>query len=493
MGLNTLDVAVIVVYLAGVTAFGLRFRKQQRTLKNYFLADRRISWWAISLSIVAAETSTLTVISVPGLAYDKDFRFLQLVIGYLVGRLIVSFVLIPQYFRGELVTAYQLIERRFGPRLRSLTAGLFLITRAAAEGVRVFAVAIVVGIALSSLLVSFSDFARDMLAIAVVTVLTLIYTFEGGMAAVIWTDVVQLTIYISGTLVGFITILHLVPGGWNTIHSIAGQSGKFRVFDFSWNFYSTYTFWSGLIGGAFLTTASHGTDQLIVQRLLAARSERQSKIALLSSWIAVTAQFSLFLMIGAMLFVFYKMFPPAVPFARTDTIFPTFVVTRMPHGISGLLISAILAAAMSNLSAALNSLSSTSVVDFYGRWRPQSSEERRVRVSRFAAVGWALVLFVLAILARHGGKVMEVGLSIASVAYGSLLGVFLLGVLTKRTSERGAMAGMLFGFLLNLYLWLFTRVPFTWYVALGSIATMFVGYAVSWLLPQTATEASRRR
>ncbi len=491
MGLNTLDLAVIVVYLAGVTAFGLRFRKQQRTLKNYFLADRRISWWAISLSIVAAETSTLTVISVPGLAYDKDFRFLQLVIGYLVGRLIISFVLIPQYFRGELVTAYQLMERRFGQRLRSLTAGLFLITRAAAEGVRVFAVAIVVGIALSSLLVSFSDFARDVLAIAIVTVLTLIYTFEGGMAAVIWTDVVQLTIYISGTLVGFVTILHLVPGGWNTIHMIAGQAGKFRVFDFSWNFYSTYTFWSGLIGGAFLTTASHGTDQLIVQRLLAARSERQSKLALLSSWIAVMAQFSLFLMIGAMLFVFYKLFPPAVPFARTDTIFPTFVVTTMPHGISGLLISAILAAAMSNLSAALNSLSSTTVVDFYSRWRPQASEEHRVRLSRFATVGWALVLFALALLARHGGRVMEVGLSIASVAYGSLLGVFLLGVLTKRTSERGAMAGMLFGFLLNLYLWLFTRVPFTWYVVLGSIATMFVGYAVSRLLPQATAEASR--
>jgi solute:Na+ symporter, SSS family len=491
VGLNTLDLAVIVVYLAGVTAFGLRFRKQQRTLRDYFLADRKISWWAISLSIVAAETSTLTVISVPGLAYEKDFRFLQLVIGYLVGRLIVSFVLIPQYFRGELVTAYQLMERRFGKRLRSLTAGLFLITRAAAEGVRVFAVAIVVGIALSSLLAIFSDFARDVLAITIVTVLTLIYTFEGGMAAVIWTDVVQLAIYISGTLVGFVTILHLVPGGWNTIHTIAGQAGKFRVFDFSWDFYSTYTFWSGLIGGAFLTTASHGTDQLIVQRLLAARSERQSKLALLSSWIAVMGQFSLFLMIGAMLFVFYKLFPPAVPFTRTDTIFPTFVLTRMPHGISGLLISAILAAAMSNLSAALNSLSSTTVVDFYGRWRPHASEERRVRLSRFATVGWALVLFALAILARNGGKVMELGLSIASVAYGSLLGVFLLGVLTKSASERGAMAGMLFGFLLNLYLWLFTRVPFTWYVVLGSIATMIVGYAASWLLPADQVVASQ--
>jgi solute:Na+ symporter, SSS family len=483
MGLNALDLAVIVVYLIGVTLFGLRFRKRQRTLKSYFLADKAIPWWAISLSIVAAETSTLTIISVPGLAYETDFRFLQLVLGYLVGRVIVSVVLIPQYFRGELVTAYQLIERRFGQKLRALTAGLFLITRAAAEGVRVFAVAIVVGIALSGLLAGMSDFGRDVSAIAIVSLLTLIYTFEGGMAAVIWTDVVQLAIYVGGSMVGFFTILHLVPGGWSTIHQIAGEAGKFRVFDFSWNFYSTYTFWSGVIGGAFLTTATHGTDQLIVQRLLAARSERQSKFALLSSGVAVLAQFTLFLLLGAMLFVYYKVSPPLAPFARTDTIFPTFVVNKMPHGISGLLISAILAAAMSNLSAALNSLSSATVVDFYGRRRPLASEEQRVRASRLATLGWGLVLFGLAIVARHGGKVLEVGLSIASVAYGSLLGVFLLGVLTRRASERGTMAGMMVGFLLNLYLWWSTRVPFTWYVALGSIATFVVGYAASLVLP----------
>ena len=483
MGLNALDLAVIIAYLAGVTAFGLRFRKKQRTLKDYFLADNTIPWWAISLSIVAAETSTLTIISVPGLAYEKDFRFLQLVIGYLIGRAIVTFLLIPQYFRGELVTAYQLIERRFGQKLRSLTAGLFLITRAAAEGVRVFAVAIVVGIALSNLLSGLGDFWRDVAAIAIVTLLTLIYTFEGGMAAVIWTDVVQMTIYVAGTLLGFFTIIHLVPGGWGTIQAVAGQANKFRVFDFSWHFFTTYTLWSGVIGGAFLTTASHGTDQLIVQRLLAARSERQSKIALLSSGVAVLFQFSLFLLVGTMLFVFYKLFPPGVPFTRTDTIFPTFVVTHMPHGSSGLLISAILAAAMSNLSAALNSLSSITIVDFYSRLRPNSSEERRVFLSRIATVAWGLLLFVLAILARRGGKVLEVGLSIASVAYGSLLGVFLLGVLTKKASERGAMAGMLFGFVLNLYFWLFTRVPFTWYVPLGSIATFGVGYGASFFLP----------
>ncbi len=342
-----------------------------------------------------------------------------------------------------------------------------------------------VGIALSSLLAGLGEFGRDVSAIAIVTLLTLIYTFEGGMAAVIWTDVMQLAIYVGGAVVALFTILHMLPGGWTTVQTIAGDAGKFHVFDFSWNFYTTYTFWSGVIGGAFLTTATHGADQLIVQRLLAARSERQSKVALLSSGVAVLVQFSLFLLLGAMLFVFYKLFPPLVPFHRADTIFPTFVVTRMPHGISGLLISAILAAAMSNLSAALNSLSSTTIVDFYGRWRPEASEQRRVRLSRFATVGWGLVLFVLAVVARRGGRVLEVGLSIASVAYGSLLGVFLLGVLTRRASERGAILGMFCGFLLNVYLWLFTRVPFTWYVVLGSSATFVVGYAASRLFPET--------
>lgn len=485
MGLNALDLGIIAAYLAGVTLFGLRFRKKQgTTIKDYFLAGNKAPWWAISLSIVAAETSTLTVISVPGLAYDKDFRFLQLVIGYLIGRIIVSFLFVPHYFRGELVTAYQLIERRFGQKLRTLTSGMFLVTRAAAEGVRVFAVAIVVRVALSGLLSGLSDFDRDLCAITIVTLLTLVYTFEGGMAAVIWTDVVQLTIYLAGTVVALFTILRLVPGGWQTIHTMGIHFGKFRVFDYSWNLSATYTLWSGVIGGAFLTTASHGVDQLIVQRLLSARSERESKVALLSSGVAIFFQFSLFLLIGAMLFVFYRLHPPAVAFTRTDTIFPAFIVNRMPHGISGLLISAILAAAMSNLSAALNSLSSATIVDFYGRIRPRSTEQTRVKLSRSATFGWAIVLFALALLARHGGKVLEVGLSIASVAYGALLGVFLLGVLTRRTSEQGAMAGMVLGFVLNLYLWLWTSVPFTWYVALGSAATFIFGYTVSRLAPQ---------
>ncbi len=476
MGLNRIDLLIIAVYLAGITLFGLRFRKRQRTMRDYFLADRNIPWWAISLSIVAAETSTLTIISIPGLAYDSNLTFLQVVMGYVVGRVIISFVLLPQYFRGELYTAYQLIERRFGPELRTVTAGLFLLTRAAAEGVRVYAVSIVVSIALGT---------GEVASIAIITLLTLIYTFEGGLAAVIWTDVVQTFIYVGGTLVGLATILHLVPGGWASVEAIAGGLHKFQLFDTSvlthwpyFNFAKPYTLWAGIIGGAVFTTASHGTDQLIVQRLLAARNQRQSALALVSSGLAVFFQFGLFLFVGVMLFAYYRV--PSSVFGRADRIYPTFIVSRMPHGIAGLLIAAILAAAMSNLSAALNSLASSSIMDFYLRFRPTVSEAGRLRLARLATLGWALVLFGLAVLALHRvGRVVEVGLQIASVAYGALLGVFLLGVLTKRATQSGAMVGMIAGFAIELYLWLGSGVPWTWWVVIGTSVTFGIGYVVS--------------
>jgi SSS family solute:Na+ symporter len=474
MGLDKLDLGIIAIYLVGITLFGLRFRKRQRTLRDYFLADRNIPWWAIALSIVAAETSTLTIISIPGLAYDTNLTFLQVVLGYLVGRVIISFVLLPHYFRGDLYTAYELIERRFGRGLRCLTAGLFLVTRAAAEGVRVYAVSIVVAIALGT---------GEIASIAIITILTLIYTFEGGLAAVIWTDVVQTFIYVGGTLVGLFTILHLVPGGWATIHSVAESAGKLQMFDFSLNFWKPYTFWAGVVGGTFLTTASHGTDQLIVQRLLAARSQRQSVAALLSSGVAILFQFALFLMVGVTLFAYYRV--PSANFGTADRIYPRFIVSQMPHGISGLLIAAILAAAMSNLSAALNSLSSTSIIDFYLQRNPQTDERRRVQLSRVATFVWALVLFSLAVLSLHKvGRVIEVGLQIASVAYGALLGVFLLGVLTRRANQNGAMIGMLCGFVAELYISTRTRVPWTWYVAIGTVMTFAVGYSASLLLPR---------
>lgn len=476
MRLSPLDLGIIAVYLAGITLFGLRFRKRQRSMRDYFLADRDIPWWAITLSIVAAETSTLTIISIPGLAYDSNLTFLQVVMGYIVGRIIISFILLPHYFRGDLYTAYQLIERRFGPRLRTVTSVLFLLTRGAAEGVRVYAVSIVVSIALGT---------GEITSIAIITLLTLIYTFEGGLAAVIWTDVVQTFVYVGGTLVGLVTILHLVPGGWSYVHDVAGHFHKFQVFDTSLiprfpylDLSKPYTLLAGIIGGAFFVTASHGTDQLIVQRLLAARNQRQSVLALISSGLAILFLMALFLMVGVTLFAYYG--APSAAFGKADRIYPTFIVTHMPRGTAGLLIAAILAAAMSNLSAALNSLSSSSMMDLYLRFRPNLEEDRRLKLSRFATVAWAIVLFLLAVIALHRvGRVIEVGLQIASIAYGAMLGVFMLGVLTKRAHQLGAIIGMICGFGMELYLWLGTHVAWTWWVPIGTTVTFAVGYAAS--------------
>lgn len=486
--LHPFDLALIALYLIGITVFGLSFRSKRsadgRSLKSYFLADRSIPWWAIALSIVSAETSTLTIISIPGLAFGGDFGFLQVVFGYIVGRIVVAAIFLPKYFQGEMLTAYQLIDKRFGPTLHKVTALLFLLTRAAAEGVRVFAVSIVVGIAIGT---------RDVLSIAIISALTLLYTFEGGMAAVIWTDVVQMIIYIGGTVVAIATLGTHVPGGWSQIHEVAAAAGKFHLFHFALNLTETYTFWAGLIGGTFLTMASHGTDQLMVQRMLAARNLRQSIVALLSSGVVILLQFTLFLFIGAGLFVFYGLHPAV--FASADRIFPTFIVREMPIGVAGLLVAAILAAAMSNLSAALNSLSSTTVVDFYMHWRPAADDRERMLISRSSTVIWAFVLFAIAVYSVHaGGKghVVEIGLSIASVAYGALLGVFLLGTLTRYATQTGAILGMIAGFALNILLWLhptpialgpitIPHVAWTWYVFIGAVATFGIGTIASFI------------
>ena len=512
--LHAVDLGVVALYLVAITLFGLRFSRRNRkdgtagkspdrSLRGYFLANKTVPWWAIALSIVSAETSTLTIIGTPGLAFAGDFGFLQIVFGYMIGRVVVALLFLPRYFQGEMLTAYQLIDRRFGHTLYKVTAGLFLLTRAAAEGVRVFAVSIVVGIAIGT---------GNVLSIAIISALTLLYTFEGGMAAVIWTDVVQMAIYIAGTLVAIATLGAHVPGGWPHIHAVAAAAGKFHMLNFAFNLTTTYTFWAGVLGGTFLTMASHGTDQLMVQRMLAARNLRESRAALLSSGVVIFIQFALFLLIGAGLFVFYGGGTnPGAPHlasemwaGNTNRIFPTFIVQQMPTGIAGLLVAAILAAAMSNLSAALNSLSSTTVVDFYMGFRPEAADRERILVSRASTVLWALVLFAVAIYAVHtGGKgnVVEIGLSIASVAYGCLLGVFLLGTLTRYATQWGAIVGMITGFALNLALWLQTtavrfagitvpHVAWTWYVILGALVTFAVGSLASLVFRPRSTRTS---
>ena len=496
--LSPIDLVIVAVYLIGITLFGLRFRRagaKDRSLRGYFLASQTIPWWAIALSIVSAETSTLTIISVPGVAFAGDMGFLQIVFGYMIGRIVVALLFLPRYFEGRMLTAYQLIDQRFGRTLHKATSLLFLFTRAAAEGVRVFAISIVVGIAIGT---------GDTVSIAIISALTLLYTFEGGMAAVVWTDVVQMAIYIVGTVIAMATLGSHVLGVWATIQHAGMAAGKFRVLHFAFSLSESYSFWAGLFGGTFLTMASHGTDQLMVQRMLAARNLRESRLALLSSGVVIFLQFTLFLLIGVGLFVFYAQHPQA--FSSGDRIFPTFIVQQMPRGIAGLLIAAILAAAMSNLSAALNSLSSTTVVDLWMTWRPSAGETERERIARGSTFFWALTLFGIAVYAVHaGGKghVVEIGLSIASVAYGALLGVFLLGTLNPRATQSGAIIGMIFGFATNVILWqhpgvltlgplTIPHIAFTWYVLIGSAVTFLLGSLASLTLGRTTRRTMPR-
>jgi SSS family solute:Na+ symporter len=484
MFMRWIDLTVIALYLAGITWFGARFRRSQHGLKDYFLGGKNVPWWAISLSIVSAETSTLTVIGTPALSFQGNFGFLQVVFGYLLARLVISTLFLPAYFRKEMYTAYELMEIRFGPHIRKLTAGTFLVVRALAEGVRVVAISLVISIVLG---------AGEKSSILVILALTLFYTYEGGMTAVIWTDVVQMFLYVGGAMLSFFVILHELPGGWSHVAAIAAPLGKLQVFDFHVGalqqfFTRPYSFWAGIIGGCFLTTASHGTEQLIVQRLLAARNLGQGRAALLASWIVILIQFTLFLVIGVCLFVLYSdqgLRPPDT----LDKVYPLFIWEHLPTGAAGLVIAAILAAAMSNLSAAMNSLASTTVMDFLKPLMGVSGgtsggtsgadEARWLRMARYATVLWGAVLFGVALLARNWGNVLQAGLSIASVIYGSLLGVFLLGLLTRRVGERAAMIGMSAGLMLMLYIKFATPIAFTWYVLIGTSATFLTGLLAS--------------
>lgn len=464
-----IDLALIAVYLVGITWFGAHFRNSQKTLRDYFLGGRNAPWWAIAFSIVSAETSTLTVIGTPALAFKGNFGFLQVVLGYLLARIVISTLFLPHYFRGELYTAYELMERRFGSRLRRLTAGLFLVLRALAEGVRVFAISIVVSIVLR---------LDPFWAIVVIVALTLFYTFEGGMTAVIWTDVIQMTLYVSGAVLSLFTILNKLPHGWAQVYSLASTADKFRVFDFSFAptlawFSQPYTFWAGVLGGCFLCTASHGTEQLMVQRLLAAHDLKESRKALFASWAVVVVLFSLFLTIGTILWALYQTNHWQVP-AKVDRIYPQFIWDNLPVGIAGLVMAAVLAAAMSNLSAALNSLSSTTVMDFYRHSSPGKPEAHYLSVARFTTLGWGAVLLSIGVVAQRVDSVLEAGLGIAAILYGGLLGVFLLGLLWKQVSESAAMAGMAAGILSNLYIRFATPIAFTWYVLIGTLITISV-------------------
>ncbi len=495
--LHPLDLWVLALYLVAITLFGVWLRRPNPSLRDYFLADGQLPWWAISFSIVAAETSVLTIISTPGLGFAGDLGFLQLVFGYLIARILISLILIPAYFRGRLATAYQLIQQRFGSRAKTAAGLIFLVGRSLAEGVRVYAVAIVIGVILAALPPGWRLPWTPAEVLMLIAALTLLYTFAGGLRAVVWTDFMQICIYVAGAVLSLVLLLREVPGGWATVAATAAAHGnKLRIFHFGFSWTRTYTFWSGLCGGAFLTMATHGTDQLMVQRLLAARSQRESVWALLSSWIVIVLQFALFLVIGVALFAYAQLHPlpeAAGAFGRYDRLYPQYVAGHLPAGLAGLVLAAVLAASMSNLSAALNALSSSTILDFYRPWfAPGRSERHYLWMSRLATVFWMLVMGLVAYASRHSRSVLESGLAILSYPFSGLLGMFLLATLTKRATEWGAIGGMAVGIAVTLVL---SRlgVAFTWFVVAGAVITFAVGYGISWLSrPQLPPRRAQR-
>jgi len=481
MKLHPLDLIIIIVYMLGTLGVGWWFSRKQRNIRDYFLSDKNAPWWALMGSIVATETSTVTFISVPAFAFAANakgvggnFTFLQLAVGYLIGRFIVVALFIPLYFKGDLFTVYQILDQRFGGRVKRTAASLFLVTRSIADGIRLFLTAIV--------LVAMTGWA-DPVSILIIGVVTIAYTYLGGMAAVIWTDAIQLVVYLVGAVVAALVLLGKIPGGWNEVVAVGSQFHKFDFLDFTFSLSRGYTFWAGIIGGAFLTTATHGTDQLMVQRYLCAKNPSQATVALLTSGLVIFAQFALFLLIGVLLFVFYEKsgtLPPEVA-AKADRVFPHFIVTQLPHGLIGLVVAAIFAAAMSTLSSSLNSLAATAVTDFYRPlFAPNKSDGHYLNVSRVLTAGWGFVQIAVAMLAiAMQGRGVDAVLAVASFTNGPILGLFLLGTLTRRVGQKGALAGVITGIAAMTFVWLRLEITWQWYVLIGSIVTFATGLLVS--------------
>ncbi|MEA2339558.1 MAG: solute:Na+ symporter, family, partial [Thermoanaerobaculia bacterium] len=479
--LSVLDLVIIVGYLAAVVAAGAWFGRKQQTTSQYFLAGRGVPWWAISASIVATETSTITFISVPGIAYARggDFTFLQLVFGYLVGRIAISILFIPSYFTGDLVTVYQLLQRRFGWRVRALASSLFIAMRTIADGVRLLLTAFVLAAVYGSV-AGVSAESVITLCVVGIGVVMIIFTFYGGMEAVVWIEVVQLGIYIAGALAAAIVLTRHIPGGFAAAMDIGHAYGKFRVFDFAFDATKTFTFWAGLIGGCFLTMSTHGTDQYLVQRYLCTDRPRSAALALLSSGIVVLAQFIGFLFIGVLLFAFYAPYklagyatgPAAAPFRAGDQVFPDFITRHLPPGLSGLVVAAIFAAAM---SSSLNSIAAAFVADLYKPFREEKADRHYLRVSHVVTIVAGIVQIVVALGLRHkSDSALSTALSVASLINGPILGVFLLGS-AKRGGPRAALAGMSVGIAVVLAVRFGTHVAWPWYTVIGSLTTFAAG------------------
>ncbi len=469
MNAGTVDYIIIIIYLAGIAAVGIISGGKQKTVKDYFLGSKVVPWWAVCFSIVATETSTLTFISIPGLAYIANLNFLQVTFGYLIGRIIVAFVLLPAYSKGDLKTAYTFLENRFGGKTRSFASIVFLFTRMAADGVRLFATAIPLKLMLN---INYPT------AIVIIACVALLYTYIGGVKGVIWTDVIQMFIYLGGAILSAIFILHLLPDGWTSVTNAASAAGKLNILNLGFDkglsgfFDQPYTLIGGLIGGAFLSMASHGTDQLIVQRLLTTKTLKDSQKAIIGSGLIVIIQMAIFMMVGVMLYAYYG--PMNV---KSDEVFPMFIINVLPTGLRGVIIAGLFSAALGTLSGSMSSLASSTMLDLYMPFFGKLDDEKKqLRMSRLFTLMWGGLLVLAAnFFIAIPRAVVEVALSIASFTYGGLLGTFLLGIFVKKARQEDALAGFVAGIFIMITVISLKLVAWTWYTLIGVCATLIIG------------------
>jgi SSS family transporter len=501
--MQTLDLIIIFGYLIGVTAFGAWFGTKQETTEDYFVGDRSVPWWAIAASIVATETSTITFISVPGIAFAKggNFQFIQLVFGYMLGRVVISFLFIPMYFRGELLTVYQLLGERFGSKVKMLASALFVVMRNIADGIRLLLTAIVLAAVYTAFVPTAEANTIIILSIILLGAVMIIFTFYGGMEAVIWVEVVQLGIYVGGAIAAAVVIINQIDGGLESVIEIGQQFNKFNFLDFSFDPTKTFTFWAGLLGGCFLTMSTHGTDQYLVQRYLCTDKPASASFALLSSGAVILGQFLGFLFIGVLLFVYYAPFnapeyakigiegstvPATFPFTGGDKVFPDFITQHMPSGLSGLVVAAIFAAA---LSSSLNSIAATAVNDLYKPIAKDKSDKHLLKVSGLLTLIVGVIQILVAIAAiQANSSALSQALSVASLINGPILGVFLVGTFLKKAKEIHALIGMFASISVMIFILFGTKIAWPWYALIGSLITLSIAAFATLIIKQPNEE-----
>jgi len=487
--LQLVDLVVIILYLAASTLVGAMFRKGQKDIHTYFVGDREVSWLLVLISIVATETSTVTFLSVPGLAFNPaggNLTFLQLALGYLVGRVLIAIVLLPGYFQGQYISAYEVLRKKFDARVQRSASCLFILTRTIADGLRLFLTAL--------LLQQFTQWSMPV-SILTMGIITVIYTYMGGMQAVLWTDCVQFLIYTLGALIAGGLLVSYIPEGWSGFLRAGDAAGKFTLIDLSTDPSKTYTLWTGVIGGAFFSMASHGADQIMVQRYLCARNLSHARAALVVSGLVVFSQFLLFLSIGVGLYLLSQSGAWQLPEGiRNDQVFGRFIVEKLPVGLVGLVIASVLAAAMSTLSSSLNSSASAAVADFYKPMRPAKSETQYLKASRMLTMVFGIAQIAVALCAWQidsPRSVIDQVLAVAGLTTGMVLGLFLMGILKQPISSSAALLGMLFGFCVVMAAYIPSAinkpvVAWPWYAPIGTMSTVVMTLVINAFRPKIA-------